>query len=123
MVSARLLIKKSTIGNIFVTIPWHTRDTAVYATFLNLAKSPIMSFLTLDWRQIFNDILIECSARYECSPTFHYEFFYQTFRLITSGLYKHVTSNENTWKLGMYLIKFDMPQINGNRQGEWTRQG
>ena len=65
---------------------WHTRDTAVYATFWNLAKSPIMAFRMLDWRHIFNAILFEFSARYERSLTSRCEFLNQTFIITTLGV-------------------------------------
>ena len=78
----------------------HTRDTAVYASFWNLTECPIMAFLMLDWRQIFDDILFEFLACYECFLTLHCDFLNQTFKKNFSGLFKYVTSNENTYRCG-----------------------
>ena len=78
-----MLNEENMIQHVFESTTWHTRDTAVYATFWNLTKSPIMAFFMLDWRHIFNDIVIEFSAIYERSLSSRCEFLNQTFMITT----------------------------------------
>ena len=82
-----------------------------------------MLFLMLDLRLIFCGILFKFSASYECSMNFHCGVLNQTFRTTPSGLYKHFTSKENSYKHGINLMNFGNPQINGRGQGQRTRQG